>query len=379
MQNTEGAGNSVPCRGLGRRPNIPPYTEKRVAMKTSDFDYELPQELIAQTPVEPRDSSRLLVYHRDTGAVEHKIFRDVIDYLNPGDVLVINQTRVIPARLYGTKEGTGGAIEFLLLRRLNLTDWEVILKPGKKAKPGARFVFGNGELVAEILTLSEDGGRTVRFFYEGVFEDVLDRLGQMPLPPYIHEKLEDKTRYQTVYAKVDGSAAAPTAGLHFTPELLERIKQKGIDVVPVLLHVGLGTFRPVKEDDVADHHMHSEYYEVTPEQAEAINAARARGGRIVCVGTTSVRTLETVATEDGIVHPGSGFTQIFITPGVKIKAVDALITNFHLPQSTLLMLISALMGRENALAVYKQAVEEKYRFFSFGDAMMITGEPKKDA
>ena len=347
-------------------------------MKTSDFDYNLPQELIAQTPVEPRDSSRLLVYHRDTGAVEHKIFRDVIDYLNPGDVLVVNQTRVIPARLYGVKEGTGGAIEFLLLRRLNLTDWEVILKPGKKAKPGARFVFGNGELVAEILTISEDGWRTVRFFYEGVFEDVLDRLGQMPLPPYIHEKLEDKTRYQTVYAKVDGSAAAPTAGLHFTPALLEKIRQKGIDVVPVLLHVGLGTFRPVKEDDVADHHMHSEYYEVTPEQAEAINAARARGGRIVCVGTTSVRTLETVATEDGVVHPGSGFTQIFITPGVKIKAVDALITNFHLPQSTLLMLISALMGRENALDVYRQAVEERYRFFSFGDAMMITGKPQKD-
>ena len=347
-------------------------------MKTSDFDYNLPQELIAQTPVEPRDSSRLLVYHRDTGAVEHKIFRDVIDYLNPGDVLVINQTRVIPARLYGVKEGTGGAIEFLLLRRLNLTDWEVILKPGKKAKPGARFVFGNGELVAEILAISEDGGRTVRFFYEGVFEDVLDRLGQMPLPPYIHEKLEDKTRYQTVYAKVNGSAAAPTAGLHFTPALLEKIRQKGVDVVPVLLHVGLGTFRPVKEDDVADHHMHSEYYEVTPEQAEAINAARARGGRIVCVGTTSVRTLETVATEDGVVHPGSGFTQIFITPGVKIKAVDALITNFHLPQSTLLMLISALMGRENALDVYRQAVEERYRFFSFGDAMMITGKPQKD-
>ena len=347
-------------------------------MKTSDFDYNLPQELIAQTPVEPRDSSRLLVYHRDTGAVEHKIFRDVIDYLNPGDVLVINQTRVIPARLYGVKEGTGGAIEFLLLRRLNLTDWEVILKPGKKAKPGARFGFGNGELVAEILAISEDGGRTVRFFYEGVFEDVLDRLGQMPLPPYIHEKLEDKTRYQTVYAKVNGSAAAPTAGLHFTPALLEKIRQKGVDVVPVLLHVGLGTFRPVKEDDVADHHMHSEYYEVTPEQAEAINAARARGGRIVCVGTTSVRTLETVATEDGVVHPGSGFTQIFITPGVKIKAVDALITNFHLPQSTLLMLISALMGRENALDVYRQAVEERYRFFSFGDAMMITGKPQKD-
>ncbi|MFR8177268.1 MAG: tRNA preQ1(34) S-adenosylmethionine ribosyltransferase-isomerase QueA [Christensenellales bacterium] len=348
-------------------------------MKTSDFDYNLPQELIAQTPVEPRDSSRLLVYHRDTGVVEHKIFRDVIDYLNPGDVLVINQTRVIPARLYGVKEGTGGAIEFLLLRRLNLTDWEVILKPGKKGQARRalrvrqrRARRGNPD------HQREDGGRTVRFFYEGVFEDVLDRLGQMPLPPYIHEKLEDKTRYQTVYAKVDGSAAAPTAGLHFTPALLEKIRQKGVDVVPVLLHVGLGTFRPVKEDDVADQHMHSEYYEVTPEQAEAINAARARGGRIVCVGTTSVRTLETVATEDGVVHPGSGFTQIFITPGVKIKAVDALITNFHLPQSTLLMLISALMGRENALDVYRQAVEERYRFFSFGDAMMITGKPQKD-
>jgi len=340
-------------------------------MKTSDFNYDLPEELIAQTPVYPRDSSRLLVYHRDTNTIEHKVFHDVIDYLNPGDVLVVNQTRVIPARLYGVKEGTGGAIEFLLLRRLNLTDWEVILKPGKKAKPGARFVFGDGELKAEILTIAEDGGRTVRFEYEGVFEDVLDRLGQMPLPPYIHEKLEDKTRYQTVYAKVDGSAAAPTAGLHFTPELLERVKAKGIEVVPVLLHVGLGTFRPVKEEDVANHHMHSEYYEVTPEQAEKINAARERGCRVVCVGTTSVRTLETVATEDGIVHPGSGFTQIFITPGVKIKAVDALITNFHLPQSTLLMLISALMGRENALAAYEQAVQERYRFFSFGDAMMI--------
>ena len=341
-------------------------------MKTSDFNYDLPEELIAQTPVYPRDSSRLLVYHRNTNTIEHKVFHDVVDYLNPGDVLVINQTRVIPARLYGAKEGTGGAIEFLLLRRLNLTDWEVILKPGKKAKPGARFVFGEGELKAEVLSMAEDGGRTVRFEYEGVFEDVLDRLGQMPLPPYIHEKLEDKTRYQTVYAKVDGSAAAPTAGLHFTPELLERVKEKGIEVVPVLLHVGLGTFRPVKEEDVSNHHMHSEYYEVTPEQAEKINAARARGGRVVCVGTTSVRTLETVATEDGVVHPGSGFTQIFITPGVRIKAVDALITNFHLPQSTLLMLISALMGRENALACYEVAVAERYRFFSFGDAMMIT-------
>ena len=341
-------------------------------MKTSDFNYDLPEELIAQTPVYPRDSSRLLVYHRENNEIEHKIFHDVIDYLREGDVLVVNQTRVIPARLYGVKEGTGGAIEFLLLRRLNLTDWEVILKPGKKAKPGARFVFGEGELKAEILTIAEDGGRTVRFEYEGVFEDVLDRLGQMPLPPYIHEKLEDKTRYQTVYAKIDGSAAAPTAGLHFTPELMEKVKAKGIEIVPVLLHVGLGTFRPVKEEDVSNHHMHSEYYEVTPEQAEKINAARARGGRVVCVGTTSVRTLETVATEDGVVHPGSGFTQIFITPGVKIKAVDALITNFHLPQSTLLMLISALMGRENALSVYEEAVRERYRFFSFGDAMLIT-------
>lgn len=340
-------------------------------MKTSDFNYDLPEELIAQTPAEPRDSSRLMVYHRGTGEIEHKIFRDVIDYLNPGDVLVVNQTRVIPARLYGSKEGTGGAIEFLLLRRLNLTDWEVILKPGKKAKPGARFVFGNGELVAEILTVAEDGGRTVRFFYEGVFEDVLDRLGQMPLPPYIHEKLADRTRYQTVYARIDGSAAAPTAGLHFTPELMERIRQKGIEIVPVLLHVGLGTFRPVKEDDIANHHMHSEYYEVTEEQAAKINAARTNGGRVVCVGTTSVRTLETVSTEDGIVHAGSGFTQIFITPGVRLKAVDVLITNFHLPQSTLLMLISALMGRENALAAYELAVQERYRFFSFGDAMMI--------
>ena len=340
-------------------------------MKTSDFDYNLPQELIAQTPVEPRDSSRLLVYHRDTGAVEHKIFRDVIDYLNPGDVLVINQTRVIPARLYGVKEGTGGAIEFLLLRRLNLTDWEVILKPGKKAKPGARFVFGNGELVAEILTISEDGGRTVRFFYEGVFEDVLDRLGQMPLPPYIHEKLEDKTRYQTVYAKENGSAAAPTAGLHFTTELLDDIRKKGVTIVDVLLHVGLGTFRPVSEDNVEDHHMHSEYYECSEEAARTINEARARGGRVFAVGTTSCRTLESVTDDKGIVHAKKGWTDIFITPGYKFKAVDKLITNFHLPESTLLMLVSALCTREEMLDVYKHAVEEKYRFFSFGDAMLI--------
>ncbi len=340
-------------------------------MKTSDFFYELPEELIAQTPAEPRDSSRLMVVHRDTGEIEHRIFRDVVDYLKPEDVLVVNHTRVIPARLYGAKEGSGGAIEFLLLRRLNLTDWEVILKPGKKAKPGARFVFGDGELKAEILQVAEDGGRTVRFAWDGVFEEVLERLGNMPLPPYIHEKLKDPTRYQTVYAKVDGSAAAPTAGLHFTPELLSRIREKGVDIVPVLLHVGLGTFRPVKEEDVENHHMHSEYYEVTEEQAQRINAARERGGRVVCVGTTSVRTLETVCDKNGVVHPGHGFTQIFIKPGVPVRAVDALITNFHLPGSTLLMLISALMGREQALAAYEIAVKERYRFFSFGDAMLI--------
>lgn len=341
-------------------------------MRTSDFNYDLPEELIAQTPVEPRDSSRLLVYHRDTAQIEHKIFTDVTDYLRAGDVLVVNHTRVIPARLYGAKEGTGGAIEFLLLKRLDRDRWEVILRPGRKAKPGVVFVFGDGELRATVESVLEDGGRIVHFSYEGVFEEVLDRLGQMPLPPYIHEKLEDKSRYQTVYAVHDGSAAAPTAGLHFTPELLERIKQKGIDIVPVLLHVGLGTFRPVKEDDLSDHHMHEEYYEVTPQQAERINAAHQRGGRIVCVGTTSVRTLETVASPDGVIHPGSGLTKIFITPGVKVKAVDVLITNFHLPQSTLLMLISAIMGREEALRAYKIAVDEKYRFFSFGDAMLIT-------
>lgn len=340
-------------------------------MKTSDFDYELPQELIAQTPAEPRDSSRLLVYDKATGEVRHRVFRDVIDYLNPGDALVVNRTRVIPARLYGEREGTGGALEMLLLKRINLTDWEVILRPGKKAKPGARFLFGGGELTAQVLDMAPDGARTVRFAYDGVFEQVLDKLGQMPLPPYIHERLTDRERYQTVYAKVDGSAAAPTAGLHFTSELLERIAQKGVDIVPVLLHVGLGTFRPVKAEDVAQHHMHSEYYEVTEEQARRINEARERGGRIVCVGTTSVRTLETLADDEGIVHAGRGMTQIFITPGVRVKAVDALITNFHLPKSTLLMLVSAIMGREEALAVYREAVRERYRFFSFGDAMLI--------
>jgi len=327
--------------------------------------------LIAQKPVYPRDSSRLMVIDRKKDTIEHRIFRDVIEYLNPGDVLVVNETRVIPARLYGVKAETGGAIEFLLLKRLNLTDWEVILKPGKRAKPGAEFIFGEGKLKATILSIGEDGGRTVRFTWDGVFEEILDELGQMPLPPYIHERLEDRNRYQTVYAKTDGSAAAPTAGLHFTPELLDRIREKGIDVVPVLLHVGLGTFRPVKEENVDDHHMHSEYYEVTEEQAKRINAARNGGGRVICVGTTSVRTLETVADDSGVIHAGSGFTQIFIKPGVRIKAVDALITNFHLPESTLLMLVSAFIGRETALKAYETAVKERYRFFSFGDAMLI--------
>ncbi len=340
-------------------------------MLTSDFYYDLPEELIAQTPIEPRDSSRLLVYHRDTGAIEHRVFRDVLDYLRAGDALVINHTRVIPARLFGIKRGTGGAIEFLLLKRRAKDEWEVILKPGRKAQPGAVFEFGEGLLTATILESTPEGGRIVRFAYDGVFENILERLGQMPLPPYIHEKLADPTRYQTVYAVHDGSAAAPTAGLHFTPALLEKIRDKGIDIVPVLLHVGLGTFRPVKERDLANHHMHSEYYEVTEDAAARINAARARGGRVVCVGTTTVRTLESVADEAGQVRAGSGETAIFITPGVPVRAVDALITNFHLPESTLLMLISAMMGREQALAAYTEAVRERYRFFSFGDAMVI--------
>ena len=341
-------------------------------MKTADFDYFLPQELIAQTPAEPRDHSRLLVYHRSDGSLEHRHFYDIIDYLRPGDALVINETRVIPARLLGVKEDTGVPVEVLLLRRHNATDWEALVRPGRRLKPGTVCSFGDGLLRCEILgNVEETGGRTVRFSCDGIFEEVLDQLGEMPLPPYIHEKLQDPGRYQTVYARQEGSAAAPTAGLHFTPELLDRIRQKGIRVVPVLLHVGLGTFRPVKVEDAEHHVMHSEYYEVTPEAAEALNAVRAAGGRIVCVGTTSVRTLETVADAEGRIHPGSGETAIFIYPGVPIRAVDALITNFHLPQSTLLMLVSALMGREEALRVYEEAVKERYRFFSFGDAMFI--------
>lgn len=341
-------------------------------MRTADFDYNLPEELIAQTPVEPRDHSRLMVVHRGDGTREHKHFYDIIDYLNPGDALVINETKVIPARLLGVKEDTGVPVEILLLRRENATDWEALVKPGRRLKPGAVCVFGDGLLKCEIMSsVPEIGGRIVRFMYDGVFEEILDKLGEMPLPPYIHEKLADRTRYQTVYAKNEGSAAAPTAGLHFTPELLEKVKAKGVTVVPVTLHVGLGTFRPVTVEDVDTHVMHSEYYQVTAEAADTLNAIRANGGRIICVGTTSVRTLETVATEDGVIHAGAGDTAIFIYPGKKIKAVDALITNFHLPQSTLLMLVSTFMGRETALDVYREAVEERYRFFSFGDAMFI--------
>lgn len=341
-------------------------------MKTSDFDYELPQELIAQTPMEPRDHSRLLVYHRKDGSIEHRHFYDIIDYLTDKDALVINNTKVIPARLLGIKEDTGVPVEVLLLRRQSTTDWEALVRPGRRLKPGTVCAFGDGLLRCQILgNVEEIGGRTVRFLYEGVFEEILDQLGEMPLPPYIHEKLEDPTRYQTVYAKQEGSAAAPTAGLHFTPELLDRIRAKGITIVPVLLHVGLGTFRPVKEDDVDNHVMHTEFCEVTPEAAETLNHIRENGGRVVCVGTTSVRTLETMSTPDGVIHAGSGDTAIFIKPGVQIKATDALITNFHLPQSTLLMLVSTLMGREEALRVYREAVLEKYRFFSFGDAMFI--------
>ena len=342
-------------------------------MKTSDFNYDLPEELIAQTPVEPRDHSRLMVVHRATGELEHKHFYDIIDYLNPGDALVINETKVIPARLIGVKEETGVPVEVLLLRRENATDWEALVRPGRRLKPGAVCSFGDGLLRCEILgSVPETGGRMVRFHYEGVFEELLDRLGEMPLPPYIHEKLADKTRYQTVYAKHEGSAAAPTAGLHFTEALLEKVRAKGVTIVPVTLHVGLGTFRPVQVEDASTHVMHSEWYEVTREAADTLNRIRAAGGRLICVGTTSVRTIETVATEDGVIHPGSGDTQIFIYPGVKIKAVDALITNFHLPQSTLLMLVSAFLGREQALNAYRVAVEQRYRFFSFGDACFLT-------
>ncbi len=341
-------------------------------MKTSDFFYDLPQELIAQTPVEPRDSSRLLVCNRESGALEHRAFRDIVEYLRPGDALVVNNTKTIPARLVGQREGTGGEVEFLLLKRLDARCWEALVKPGRKLQPGAACLFGDGLLRATVMERTEaEGGRVVRFSFEGAFEEILERAGTMPLPPYIHEKLGDPARYNTVYAKIDGSAATPTAGLHFTPELLDRVRGMGVDIVPVLLHVGLGTFRPVKVEDVSEHVMHREAYEVSEDAANRLNGARAEGGRIVCVGTTAVRTLETVTGIDGVIRPGAGETGIFITPGSAFRAADALITNFHLPGSTLLMLVSAFMGREKALEAYQAAVQSGYRFFSFGDAMLI--------
>ena len=338
-------------------------------LKKSDFWYDLPEERIAQTPAEPRDSSRLLVYHRDTKTIEHKIFRDVIDYLKAGDVLVVNRTRVLPARLYAHTLH-GGAVEVLLLKRLSLDTWEVLVRPGKKCRPGVRLVI-NEELSLEVLSVTDSGERIVKFAYEGTFEDVLSRVGTVPLPPYIHEKLADPERYQTVYARENGSAAAPTAGLHFTPELLGRIREKGVEIAEVLLHVGLGTFRPVKEENVLDHKMHSEYYEVSEEAADIVNRAKREGRRVICVGTTSVRTVETVADERGFLRPCKGNTEIFIYPPYRFKCVDALITNFHLPESTLLMLVSALCSREEMLKAYRVAVGEGYRFFSFGDAMLV--------
>ncbi len=340
-------------------------------MKTSDFYYDLPQELIAQTPAQPRDAARMLVYDRKTGRTEDRIFRDLPSYLTPRDVLVINETRVIPARLIGVKTESGIPVEVLLLRRIATDTWETLVKPGRRLHEGTEIRFGEGQLRAVIGKTTSAGGRVVTFQWDGIFEAVLDELGQMPLPPYIHERLTDPEQYQTVYARQEGSAAAPTAGLHFTPELLEQIRGMGVDIVPVLLHVGLGTFRPVKAENVEDHLMHEEYYMVTEDAARRINRARANGGRIVCIGTTSVRTLETVADEAGIVHAGAGMTHIFIKPGVRFKATDVLLTNFHLPESTLLMLVSAFIGRDEALKLYEEAVQKRYRFFSFGDCTLL--------
>ncbi|MCC8140277.1 MAG: tRNA preQ1(34) S-adenosylmethionine ribosyltransferase-isomerase QueA [Lachnospiraceae bacterium] len=340
-------------------------------MDLHDFYYDLPQELIAQDPLEDRASSRLLVLDRETGATEHHIFREIINYLQPGDCLVINDTKVIPARLIGSREGTGAKIEVLLLKRKADDVWETLVKPGKKARPGTRILFGDGLLIGEVLEVVDDGNRLIRFEYEGIFEEILDRLGQMPLPPYITHQLKDKNRYQTVYAKHDGSAAAPTAGLHFTPELLDDIRAKGVKIAHVTLHVGLGTFRPVKVEKIEEHHIHSEFYVVEEEQAQLINETKAVGGRIIAVGTTSCRTLESATGADGVLKAGSGWTDIFIYPGYQFKMIDALITNFHLPESTLLMLVSAFAGREKIMAAYEEAVKERYRFFSFGDAMFI--------
>ena len=341
-------------------------------MKKSDFYFDLPEELIAQDPLEDRSGSRLLMLDKNTGETKHRIFHDIVNYLAPGDCLVLNNTKVIPARLLGVKEDTGAAIEVLLLKRRENDIWETLVRPGRKCRPGAKFVFGDGLLKAEVLDVVEEGNRLIQFTYDGIFEEVLDKLGEMPLPPYITHKLQDKNRYQTVYAKYEGSAAAPTAGLHFTKELLQQIEAKGVRLAYVTLHVGLGTFRPVKEDDILDHHMHSEYYQVTEETAKLINDTRKAGNRIICVGTTSCRTVESAADENGIVQAGCGNTEIFIYPGYKFKVLDCLITNFHLPESTLVMLVSALAGREHILAAYEEAIREKYRFFSFGDAMFIT-------
>lgn len=340
-------------------------------MNVKDYDYDLPEELIAQDPLEDRSSSRLMVLDRQTGDVEHRHFTDILEYLHPGDCLVINNTKVIPARLFGVKEDTQAKIEVLLLKRKENDIWETLVKPGKKAKPGTKLVFGDGLLTAEVVDVVEEGNRLIQFHYDGIFEEILDQLGQMPLPPYITHQLKDKNRYQTVYAKYDGSAAAPTAGLHFTKELLQKVKDMGVDIAEVTLHVGLGTFRPVKVDNVLDHHMHSEFYMVSQEAADKIYRAKESGHRVIAVGTTSTRTLEAAADENGRLHETSGWTEIFIYPGYQFKVIDALITNFHLPQSTLVMLVSALAGREHVLHAYEIAVKERYRFFSFGDAMLI--------
>ena len=340
-------------------------------MKTSDFYYDLPKELIAQDPLEDRSSSRLLHLSMKDGSMEHRHFTDILDYLNEGDCLVINDTRVIPARLYGHKEETGALIEILLLKRRENDIWECLVKPGKKARPGAKITFGDGILKGEIIDIVDEGNRLIQFHYDGIFEEILDQLGQMPLPPYITHQLKDKNRYQTVYAEHDGSAAAPTAGLHFTKELLAQIEEMGVKIAHVTLHVGLGTFRPVKVENVLEHHMHSEFYMVEESEAKKINDTKAAGGRVICVGTTSCRTIESATGEDGILKAGSGWTEIFIYPGYKFKILDCLITNFHLPESTLVMLVSALAGREHVLHAYKEAIKERYRFFSFGDAMFI--------
>ena len=340
-------------------------------MKVTDYYFDLPQEQIAQDPLEDRSSSRLLVLNKETGEYSHHIFREITDFLKPGDCLVLNNTKVIPARLFGEKEGTQAKIEILLLKRKENDVWETLVKPGKKAKVGTKIIFGGGLLVGEVIDIVEEGNRLIQFTYEGIFEEILDQLGQMPLPPYITHQLKDKNRYQTVYAKYDGSAAAPTAGLHFTPELLQQVKDMGVDIAEVTLHVGLGTFRPVKVDNILEHHMHSEFYMVTQEAADKINNAKKNGHRVICVGTTSCRTIESAADENGMLRESSGWTEIFIYPGYQFKVLDCLITNFHLPESTLLMLVSALAGREHVLAAYEEAVKEGYRFFSFGDAMFI--------